>query len=511
MPFLDFNIQKEVSFQSPHDFTIIGCGAVGIHIALLLSRKGHSVLILESGQLGEDSERQKLNDAVANRQDVKSSVEWGRKRALGGTTIRWGGQSLPFQELDFQERPWLEASKWPIEYADLIPHYREAEAYLGVGTAGYFDSQLEQMGIESPLTSAYLDYHVSRWAPEPNMFKRHQKELETSIDVLFNAHCKDVQHNNGTCQSVTIQNFHGKSQKIQVNKLIIATGGVESVRFLMLHGLSDSPVLGRGFMEHPCMDLGTVVPNGESKKSSKTIEELQRAFGTRQWKGEKFGIRLSLSSRAQRELNHCNASASLMFETPSDAFDPYESLKGLLHQVNIKSFSLLGHIGSITKAAWLFLHHGFVYKPNATIRLTIMCEQLASDGATLTVDQTNLDAFEQPKLKVNWVIGQPSWQVASAMGKKLKQELEQAFDVEVNLRPELFDEFNSDVFSSVNHHMGGAVMGFNPESSVVSPTLQIHGSANAYLCSAAVFPSASHSNPTLTALALGGRLVKDLI
>ena len=67
MPLLDFDIQKEVSFQYPHDFTIIGCGAVGIHIALLLSRKGHSVLILESGQLGEDSERQNLNEAIAKR------------------------------------------------------------------------------------------------------------------------------------------------------------------------------------------------------------------------------------------------------------------------------------------------------------------------------------------------------------------------------------------------------------------------------------------------------------
>lgn len=510
MPFLDFNQQHESFSKGPHDFTIIGCGAVGIHLALLLSRKGHSVLILESGKVGEHAERQSLNDSIANRPDIKSSVQWGRKRALGGTTIRWGGQSLPFQPLDFENRPWLEATKWPLEFAELEPHYRVAETYLGVGTEGYFTEQLEAMGIEKPFASAGLEYHVSRWAPEPNMFKRHQRELNKNVDILYNAHCTAVTCDNGSCQSVTVQNYRGEHRKIQIKELIIATGGVESVRFLTINRLSDSPVLGKGFMEHPCMDLGTIVPKSSKKRSSDIIADLQRSFGTRQWRNEKFGMRLSLSPEAQQEFKLSNASASLMFKTPTGKFDPLEAMKDLLSGRLSSTFVLLRNLNVVFKAAYLFLRHGFVYKPNAVVRLTIMCEQLAGDGSTLDVDTKNLDAFGQPKLNVNWVIGESSWKAAMHVSKIIKDSLELSYDVDVVLRPELQAKFDNHVFSSVNHHMGGAVMGTKTETSVVSPELRVHDLTNVYVCSASVFPSSSHSNPTLTALALGGRMVQHL-
>ena len=54
--------------------------------------------------------------------------------------------------------------------------------------------------------------------------------------------------------------------------------------------------------------------------------------------------------------------------------------------------------------------------------------------------------------------------------------------------------------------MGGTRMSLTPEEGVVDPHLKVWGVPNLHICSASVFPTSSHSNPTLTLLALCSRL-----
>ena len=68
-----------VALDADYDWTIIGCGAVGIMSALQLAEQGLKVLILESGLEGERAEYQALNEGSFNRDDMASSATWGRK------------------------------------------------------------------------------------------------------------------------------------------------------------------------------------------------------------------------------------------------------------------------------------------------------------------------------------------------------------------------------------------------------------------------------------------------
>ena len=510
MPLIDFNEVEDTNALdlTGFDFTIIGCGAVGIRVALLLTEQAKSVLIIESGMLGEHAERQALNKVTVNRSDMASSAQWGRKRALGGTTIRWGGQALPFRELDFKERSWLKQPSWPLEMDVLVKHYADAERYLGVTTDGYYHQKLARLKLSPPFSSADLDYHVSKWAPQPNMFERHGKKLQEKTTVLFNAHCVGVTKSDaGKCTSVTVRNFKGAEIAIELNKLVIANGGLESARFLMLHQLSQSPALGQGFMEHPCMDLGVIAADDSAK--------LQEKFSTRMHRRQKYGIRLSLSEAAQINNQLTNSSASLMFETPESAFDPLRALSTFVSEKNPRQLlEIVKHVGLMSKSVLAYLQHGIVLKPFAKIRVTAMCEQLASDGSTLSLDHNHLDQFGFPRLKIHWVISEATWHSAKYLARVVKRSIENTFDVDVHLRSEFDAEslaFDSDIFNSVNHHMGGAVMGLDPGSSVVDPSLKLHDVENVWVISAAVFPTSSHSNPTLTALALGGRFVSTQV
>ena len=50
----------------------------------------------------------------------------------------------------------------------------------------------------------------------------------------------------------------------------------------------------------------------------------------------------------------------------------------------------------------------------------------------------------------------------------------------------------------------------SPQQGVVDTDLRVHGTANCYVCSTAVYPSSGFSNPTHTLLALAMRLAEHL-
>jgi choline dehydrogenase-like flavoprotein len=54
-------------------------------------------------------------------------------------------------------------------------------------------------------------------------------------------------------------------------------------------------------------------------------------------------------------------------------------------------------------------------------------------------------------------------------------------------------------------------MGTDPRESVVDAELKVHGVANLYVASCAVFPAGGSSNPTFTMMALAMRLADRLV
>ena len=129
MPYIDFNKQAINHLDYPFDFTVIGAGVAGILLAIKLMEKGKKVLVIESGHFEEDEQRQVLNEAEQTGKIVENVII-GRKRAIGGTSIAWGGQSLPFTQLDFEEKEWISDSGWPIKLRDLMPYYPIANRFL---------------------------------------------------------------------------------------------------------------------------------------------------------------------------------------------------------------------------------------------------------------------------------------------------------------------------------------------------------------------------------------------
>ena len=504
MPFIDLN-QLEGLPLTAYDFTITGAGAAGILLAIKLSRKGFKVQLLESGHFDLDEERQQLNEVECTSKMLENAV-WGRKRAIGGTTIAWGGQSLPFSAIDFEHRKWVPLSGWPIAYGEVEKYYGEANAFMKIDDLGYSGDMLDKLNLHHKFTGQdELDYHVSKWANEPDFFKLYKKELDLKVDVYYNAVLHKINYAAGAdVSSISILNFTQREFLCSIKKFIICAGGIETVRIMLLNSQSTSPWLGKCFMEHPCIEVADIIP--------RNMFNMQQMFNVHVYKGKKYSLRLSLSRKMQECNELMNCSASITFTAPAGEFNPYAELKAFTkdHKFS-RLMKLSGSVPAISKSLIAYLFRHFHYKPKAIPKLALMIEQEPQTESNISL-ANDCDIFGNRKARLNWSISGKSWKTAVATSVAVKKLLEGEGIASVKIYPHVYADnknYQNHLYE-VNHHMGGTRMSAYSENGVVDTNLRVWNSSNMYLCSSSVFPTSSHSNPTLTLLALTCRLANHL-
>jgi choline dehydrogenase-like flavoprotein len=127
-------ILEEISANQPicADVCLIGSGPASLTIAAELRKENIRLVIVESGGL----ETQVHADALSEIESVglprvmdQTKV---RNRIFGGTSHTWSGRCAIFDPIDFEVRPWLPLSGWPITFDQLTPFAARACSYLGI-------------------------------------------------------------------------------------------------------------------------------------------------------------------------------------------------------------------------------------------------------------------------------------------------------------------------------------------------------------------------------------------
>lgn len=507
MPFIDLNTKHPSSFFLPStDIVIIGGGTAGILLAVTLTLRGKSVSIIETGDLFEDEEKQRLNSVEQTGKIVKNAV-WGRKRVLGGTTVSWGGQSLPFTPIDFEKRNWIQNSGWPISFSDIELYYKQADDFMGIDTMNHSTDIFPKIKLNNPgIDPLIFDFHVAKWTNNTNFYLQHKQFLREKVFVLYNAQLTKISKNyNGVIDSIEVTNFKSRQFIFPVNKLIIAAGTIETVRILLHNNLGNhSGLLGKYFMEHPCIEVGTIITNNEYR--------LHRNFNTHIWKGMKYSIRLTLGQRFQKQNQLLNCSASIMFRPQKKSLDIYAELKYFKKDFKLRRLIKISrYFKSILKSTRAYLIDRFYYKSKAISILSLMIEQEPIKDSYITLS-SNKDQFSIPKALINWMLTEKTWETAIVTANIIKKQIEDLDLGKVDLHD--YIEMNNpqweNYLSDVCHNMGGCRMSSSPEEGVVDKNLQVWQVPNLFICSQAVFPTGSHSNPVLTMLALAIRLTDYL-
>ena len=256
------------------EICIIGAGVAGISLAREFIGTRHDVCLIESGAYALDAETQSLYDlrnvGYPTRQNFMA-----RARYFGGTSNLWAGRSMRLDPIDFERREWVPNSGWPIAFADVEAYYARAEGILGLPDTRLLDEKvgvfLSGTGTDATLfRTGELRPKLVTWGRRPMRFKKtYRKEIEKSpnIRIYLNANATEIvtSEAGNRVECVAAATLNGNQLRIKARNFVLACGGLENPRLLLLSrdrhpkGLgNDHDVVGRYFMEHPRAIFGTV-------------------------------------------------------------------------------------------------------------------------------------------------------------------------------------------------------------------------------------------------------------
>src|SRR5712691_601925 len=151
---------------------VVGAGPAGLITALELRRRGVEVDVLAGGVDGFDARFQDLAEADIVDEARHAPMHLAVRRALGGTSLLWGGRCVPFDPVDFAPRPHVLFSGWPITAREIAPWYDEAARYFAAGPAEY-TAPLAGLATAG---DCRLD-RLERWSDTPNLRRLHAAAL----------------------------------------------------------------------------------------------------------------------------------------------------------------------------------------------------------------------------------------------------------------------------------------------------------------------------------------------
>jgi choline dehydrogenase-like flavoprotein len=527
---------------------IVGAGAAGISMALELADTSIEVLLLESGGLKPEKDTQSLYAGTVADERLHSPLDTYRQRRFGGTTTIWGGRCMPLDAIDFEQRDFMPNSGWPIDGSSLMPFYPKANRLCEAGDFAYrlseaFEQPMRPMidGFESP---HFTTDTLERFSCPTNFAARYGRRLQAArnIRVLLHGNVIRVQldPNGERVRSLAVRTLAGKTLTATAKQFVLATGGLEVARLLLAsrdvepRGVGNRrDVVGRYYMCHVAGTIGAL--------------SIRRPLGA-VWNGYDVsdeGIycrrRIALRPETQRQLRignfiarlhhpritdpeHRSAILSLLFL--AKFVIPYEYGKRL-HGGERASFGMwLQHawnvmVGPFDAAgfAWHMLKDrklaerkfpSIIIKPKANLfSLDFHAEQQPNPESRVEL-MTEDDALGVPRLCVDWRYTAVDVETVRRSIALLAEDIERCGVGTLAYDPATI-EFEMTRYGAYGgHHIGTARMGRDLSSSVVDANCRVHGLKNLSIASAAVFPTSSQANPTLTVVALALRLANRL-
>lgn len=504
------------------DIAIVGAGAVGIAMAVFLSRKGHDVVLLEAGGVSLEAQSQNIFNGARSTGFKLDGLHAGRFRLLGGTTNFWGGQLVPFDPIVFEERPWLNCDGWLFDSAALAPYYTRAMSLLGMDAAEATDEAVwARANTNPPDIGDDIEFFLTRWVKTPNFSKMFKADLSGSkVRVLVHANVTGFagDETRRMVSGIHMRTFGGRRAMLRAKRTILACGTVEIARLLMLPYAdgratpwNDNPWLGRGYIDHLDVTTGHV-----TARAGRSFHDL---FENLFFDGYKYNPKIKLSPAAQRENKLLGIAGSFIFRTSYE--DTARDIKMFLRSVvdgrlPPNWWKLPGHALALSKIALPLAYRYFqanrtFHPSNSAVLFRVTSEQVPVRESRISLRQEK-DALDMPLVDLDWKIDGSELETIAFFAERVRDGLRDAGVAELSLEPKL--EARDPAFlaeaADTYHQMGGSRMGATAEEGVVDSDLRVHGSANLYVAGAAVIPSSGFANCTLTAISLGLRMCDHL-
>ena len=511
------------------DICVVGSGPAGATLVRELAGSGLRVLLLESGDRSPDASTDALSE-IENVGMARVLDQSGvRPRVLGGASTVWSGRCAPFDEIDFEVRPWVPHSGWPIRLDDLTPYFDRTVTHLGLGVGsgfanhgppGYAKAVGQNPAVDASILRPFF-WQFSRDAENRFDYMRFAGRLSFSssddVRIITNATVVHVNTNDAASMvhSVEVAGPGGERRTVRTRTVVLCAGGIENARLLLTSrriaaaGLGNGhDLVGRFLMDHP---RGGVASLDHTRAADVNPYLAMRLLPTGQ--GTFLfceGLRLSPEVQQKEELLNC---AVWLSEAVMED-DPWSAVKRLLRRkgrMGADAKAIASNLGFFARGAYEgVVKRGVIPRKLSALELNCAVEQRPDPDSRVTLSD-RLDRHGTPLSRVHWRVNEHEQETVRRTAKLVCAEL-----ARLGLpKPTLADWVRDGApfppsFRDNAHHIGTTRMSDDPRAGVVDTDCQVHGVKGLYVAGSSVFPTAGHANPTQMIVALAVRLADTL-
>ena len=493
------------------DVAIVGAGAVGIALAVLLARRGVKVTLIEGGPAKPPVGYRAANAAGSTGRPHLGLSE-GRMKALGGTTRLWGGQLMAFSANDLAPETYPGKPGWPIPHAELAAATDRALDLLGIPAALKDPAAVYRSATGgSPDMGEDLAIAIAAWLPQPDFARLFAADLKhnPNLTVLTNTKLSSIQYAEPGSPALLILADGTFHRAIEPRQIVLANGTFELVGTLLRTareaphcGFSDNRHIGRWFIDHLHGIAGTIRGLDHERLRDLTDPVLRG--------GRKFTVKLKLSDKLQTRARIPNVAAMVL--GPLGLRELLGQLTGLARRSGSAESGpgLVRNLAMLAPLIWRYVakRRGPGLVGNHAY-LGVEVEQ-----ALCALSRITLDPTDRERLVLHWALdGGAEMHAIRVFSEAARDQFALAGLGTIEIDPRILAEdpaFLDDCHDAY-HQMGGARMAASAAEGVVDANLKVFGTSNLYALGAATFPSGSFANPTLTALALAVRLADHLV
>ncbi len=534
------NLPKDEVIQT--EVCIVGAGPAGITLARELIGQDFRVCLVESGDLEFNKDTQSLSegetvgDPFPNLQDM-------RHRQFGGHANVWnveinhkqlGLRHMTLDEIDFEKRDCMPYSGWPFSKSHLNPFYERAHEVCKLSSFGYDALTWEDaQSPRLPFIGDRVTTSMFQFGPRDIFTNEYRKQINQSpnITTYLNANVVEIETDE-TAKNVTrvcLACLQGNKFWIVAKIFILATGGIENARLLLLSkqtqktGLGNqNDVVGRFFMDHPIICSGMLYP------SSRKIFNSTALYDLRQVSNVPVMGKLHLTEQVMRREQLLNMSFILFPRDYKYRSAAKTSAKTLFSSIGRGQLprNALQHLGNVMMHIDDLVSDWYKYHikkqdlfPNLSyggwserkgnenryvkFELVSQTEQVPNPDNRVTLS-TKLDRLGCPQAKLGYRWSEIDIRSIKRSQAILAEEMTRAGNGKLQI--EQNGELPVVLSFSTHHNMGTTRMHIDPKQGVVDANCQVHGISNLLIAGSSVFPTGGYANPTLTIIALAIRL-----
>jgi choline dehydrogenase-like flavoprotein len=487
------------------DILVVGAGIAGLIVATRLGGSGLRIIVAESGSQCDPADDLNEIEQAAER-NVSPEA---RTRGLGGTSLVWGGAMIPFHLNE------IARAKWPVDGGELARYTAEIENLFWLPAGPYDHGDANGTGF------------YTRSAKWPTFARRNLATLLSrqihsgrGPEILADATATKFDFSpDGLLERVELRSRNGHRAAVRARHVVIAAGGIESVRLLLLADRQNGErifapdrLLGRNLHDHLRYPVGPVLGGDRGA--------LVRLAGFRFARSGMHKLRFQPAA-GLRSQNIPAGYANIDFD--AGEAPAFASLRALYRKLQRRDgvpaaeiLRALRHAPWMIRAAWWrIVERRLIFPDGLDTKFYAVVEQAPRVANRVVLSDTGRDRFGCPLARLDWSVSEEDaaafrrfsiafvdwWNVSqsAALGRA-------SLDQPVDLRSALAATGGS------NHLGGGAAIGTGPGNGVVDRNLATFRVPNMSVISTAVFPSAAGANPTMTlmfaALRLADRLAR---